>query len=353
MPQTIAQAVEQIKGTVLLRNLDEASTKQGIVLKLLHLGGWNTFDLSEVAPEYTVGNRRVDFALKPSTANTVFIEAKRLGESLENHQQQLLEYSFQEGVRMAALTNGQTWWLYLPLRQGNWEQRRFLTIDLESQEPAIVEQRFIAYLSRENVISGRAIDEAETLSQSQQRVEITKKTLIEAWNHIVKTPDDILVDLLSETAERICGFKVDPELVKQFLSRVHAIHKASERSSPPVSGRDANAPSANQTLREEQGSTLPITLVPRNQEEFKANLLCNKEAWLEEWYRDGRKEVRRWDASRMRPSSSVMGNLRSRPEYRRGVWQEQGLVRVRASIERPTDALGSPKAQGGGNPRDG
>ena len=63
----------------------------------------------------------------------MFIEVKRARVNLEDHQQQLLEYCFQEGVRLAVLTNGRTWWLYLPLQAGSWEQRRFLTIDLESQ----------------------------------------------------------------------------------------------------------------------------------------------------------------------------------------------------------------------------
>ena len=59
MTETIARAVEQIKSTGLLRNLDESATKQGVVLRLLYLAGWNTFDVSEVVPEYTVGNRNV------------------------------------------------------------------------------------------------------------------------------------------------------------------------------------------------------------------------------------------------------------------------------------------------------
>ena len=64
-------------------------------------------------------------------------------------------------------------------------------------------------------------------------------------------------------------------------------------------------------------------------------LLRTKEAWLEVSYSDGRKEIRRWDASLMRPSSSVMGNLRSRPEFRAGTWQNNGVASLRVSIERP------------------
>ena len=234
MAETIAEAVVHIKNTVSLSSLDESATKQGVILRLLSLAGWNTFDVSEVKPEHIVGNRRVDYALRPGSANAVFIEVKRPGEHLDNHQQQLLEYCFQEGVKLAALTNGRTWWLYLPLQAGNWEERRFLTIDLESQLPDIVEERFTAYLSQDNVSSGRAVSDAEGLVQSQLRVETTGRAIVEAWNQIVETPDEILVDLISETAERICGFKPEPELVEQFLSRrINALPSTSTLSAEP------------------------------------------------------------------------------------------------------------------------
>ena len=61
----------------------------------------------------------------------------------------------------------------------------------------------------------------------------------------------------------------------------------------------------------------------------------SEEAWLEVSYSDGRKEVRRWDASRMSTSSNVIGNLRSRPEFRNGTWQENGIASLRVSVEHP------------------
>ena len=332
----IAQAVEQIRNTVSLSVLDESATKQGVVLRLLSLAGWDTFDISQVVPEYTVGTRRVDYALRPGSPNTVFIEVKRPGENLERHQQQLLEYCFQEGVKLAVLTNGRTWWLYLPLQSGSWEQRRFLTIDLEVQEPSVVESRFLEYLSPERVGSGQAVGDAEALVESQQRAEIIGKTIAAAWTQIIETPDELLVDLISETTERICGFKPEPELVEQFLlQRVPALNDALDASPPPVPSRETNAPSARRTLREGRGPTLPITLDPPNSADFLDALLRTREAWIEVSYRDGRKEVRRWDASLMRSSSNVIGNLRSRPEFRTGTWQENGIASLRVSVERP------------------
>ena len=64
----IAKAIEQIRNTATLSVLDESATKQGVVLRLLSLAGWDTFDISQVVPEYTVGTppRR----LRPQAGHT-------------------------------------------------------------------------------------------------------------------------------------------------------------------------------------------------------------------------------------------------------------------------------------------
>ena len=149
-------------------------------------------------------------------------------------------------------------------------------------------------------------------------------------------PDELLVDLISETTERICGFKPEPELVKQFLARgAHAPNDALDGSSSLVLSRETNPPSAQRTRREGQGPTLPITLDPQNSADFLDALLRTKEAWLEVSYSDGRKDVRRWDASLMSTSSNVIGNLRSRPEFRNRAWQNNGIASLRVSVEHP------------------
>ena len=99
--------------------------------------------------------------------------------------------------------------------------------------------------------------------------------------------------------------------------------------------RETNAPSAKRTRRERKGPALPIALDPQNSADFLDALLRTREAWLEVSYSDGRKEVRHWDASRMSTSSNVIRNLRSRPEFRSGTWQKNGIASLRVSVERP------------------
>ena len=83
------------------------------------------------------------------------------------------------------------------------------------------------------------------------------------------------------------------------------------------------------------GAALPITLYPPNSDDFLSALLRTKEAWIEVLYQDGTREVRQWKATQMKPTSNVIGNLRSRPEFRNDAWQKLGIAAVRASIEHP------------------
>ena len=94
------------------------------------------------------------------------------------------------------------------------------------------------------------------------------------------------------------------------------------RSTVPQSARD-----------NQQGPTLPITLEPANSEDFLSVLLRTKKAWIEVSYEDGRKEVRPWNATQMKSTSNVRGNLRSRPEFRNRAWQLYGIASLRVSIE--------------------
>lgn len=77
---------------------------------------------------------------------------------------------------------------------------------------------------------------------------------------------------------------------------------------------------------------LPITLDPPRPDDFKDKLLERREAVVEVLYEDGSVDRRPWNASRFSDSSNVFGNLRSRPEFRQGVWQESGIVKVHVRV---------------------
>jgi len=217
MNEEFLKFIKDIKSNKKISFFDEAATKQGIILKILSLLGWDIHNVDEVFPEYSVGEKKVDYALRYNNSNKVFIEVKKPAEELDKHQEQLLNYSFREGVRLAVLTNGITWWFYLPIYEGNWEQRKFYTIEIYDQKSEEILRKFIDFLSRENVITGKAIDNAENVYSSKQRELIIKETLPRAWNRIIDSFDEAFLEIIAETTEKLCGYKPDHQTIQIFI----------------------------------------------------------------------------------------------------------------------------------------
>ena len=218
MNDRLAAEIERVRSDKTISALDEANVKQGVILPVLNALGWNPFNTNEVRPEYPVGNDRVDYALRLDGNNRVFLEAKSPKGDLGKHQEQLLRYSFGKGVPLAVLTNGLAWWLYLPLREGSWDERRFDVIDLRNGEVSQAADRFIDFLSRDNVRSGTAVENAESHLAKLWKARKTEEILPKAWEQVITDLDDILVELLSEKVEEMCGWQPDVDQVKRFLT---------------------------------------------------------------------------------------------------------------------------------------
>ncbi len=234
MNEELAILINNFKRDKRIFSFDEAATKQAVIMRILSCLGWDPFNIDEIYPEYSVGNKRVDYALRYNDKNKVFIEVKKIGEDLEKHQEQLLKYSFEEGVKLAILTNGISWWFYLPLYEGNWEQRKFYTIELYDQKTEDIVEKFEEFLSKENVASDKAIENAEKIYRSIQKRYLIKDTLPKAWEKIMTEPDELLVELLAYTVERLCGYKPDYEIVRKFLMENWEVLKSSKKEIQPT-----------------------------------------------------------------------------------------------------------------------
>jgi hypothetical protein len=77
---------------------------------------------------------------------------------------------------------------------------------------------------------------------------------------------------------------------------------------------------------------LPIELVPSDPLIFKQQLLRSRVAEIATTYSDGRVKTKIWKAANLSASSNVIGNLRSRPEFRARQWQAKGIVKVTVSV---------------------
>ena len=215
--QALSDCIKEIRNDHSIATWNEAQAREWIIRPILDLLGWGR---REITPEYGVGTRRVDYALEINGDNEVFIEAKKPQVDLENHQEQLLDYSFKAGVALAILTNGIAWWFYLPLKKGAWNDRKFYTIDILEQEIEDIVDKFSLLLSRENVASGEAVRQADSILKSCQRERIVKENLPKAWNKVIKnavSSDSLLIDLLAETVEEVCGFQPTGDEILGFI----------------------------------------------------------------------------------------------------------------------------------------
>ena len=218
MSDGLIDFIQQIKADKRFASFDEAAIKQGVVLKILSFLGWDPFNMDEINPGYDVRGGRVDFSLRNNGTNKVFILVKKGVKSFKKFQGQLTDYAVQEDVKLSVLTDGIAWWFSLPLQDGSQDEKRFHTINVDEQQLEDIIQNFIDLLSKENVISDRAIKTAEDIYHRRLSRILIIDTLPKAWNKIISEPERWLYDILAEVTKNLCGHKPDAETVEKFIA---------------------------------------------------------------------------------------------------------------------------------------
>jgi hypothetical protein len=218
MKKGIENFIKDLKSNKKLDTFDEASTKQGVVLRLFSFLGWDVFNVDEVYPDYSVNSHSVTYALRAKNANKIFIEVKRVHEKLDNYQKPLLNFASSENVDISILTNGVLWWFYLPKSAGNSQEKWFYSVDLLKQKEDTFVPQLIDLLSKNKVVKGQALKAAKVLNQNKNQ-KIASNVIPEAWNKIISQPNMIFVELLRESTEKICGCRVEAKLIERFLEK--------------------------------------------------------------------------------------------------------------------------------------
>lgn len=210
---------------------NEAAVSQGIVGRLLTSLTWPWWNPRVVIPEYSVGGRRVDFALcHPALKPMVFIEVKQVGQS-DGAERQLFEYAFHEGVPIAVLTDGKKWQFFHPIGQGNYEERKVYTLDIIETDNEEIVGRLNRYLSYESVCTGEAAKAIADDYQNASNQRLIEEKLPEAWNKLVEEKDEILLDLVAEKVESMCGYKPTGDQVWDFLE---SVKRTGSSETPPL-----------------------------------------------------------------------------------------------------------------------
>lgn len=238
MKENLKESIERIKRSYSENGrLNEEATKMSMIVPILDALGWSVYDTREIHPEYSIGSSRVDYAILINGNPKVFLEAKKVYETLEGHEAQLLKYSFERGVKMAVLTNGITWWFYLPLKEGNWDRRKFYTIELKEQEVDDIAEKFISFLSKDVVVSGDYIKNAENVLKSKEKNEVIMAALPGVWNKLMNSPPEDLINIVAEATENVCGYKPEKKVIENFMLKV-SYSRAQNNESKRTSGQN-------------------------------------------------------------------------------------------------------------------
>ena len=154
----IEKAKQRIEAHGALLRENEIRTRNVLIDPILFALGWDTSDLALVTSEYDVQGLRADYALlKEDGRPAVVLEAKHLGEGLEQHLMQMLNYANASGVDYAGLTDGDKWELYKVFTPGALSDRRVLHVSIMNESaPAAALQ--LLRLWRPNLRSGAAVD---------------------------------------------------------------------------------------------------------------------------------------------------------------------------------------------------
>lgn len=227
-----AEHVERYK--TLRRRIGEQNTKATLIEPIIAALGWDVLDPEEVHREYRrrASENPVDYALLLVRTARLFIEAKGLGENLDDPRwaNQTISYATAAGVQWVALTDGATWKIYNAHAPVPIEQKMFREVRVDSDADASFE--VLTLLSKENLRDNRIEELWNGFFVDRQ----VRESLQELF-----TADDPPRDLVSLVAKRVP--RLNRSEVRASLVRAEATFDfPSEVSLAPAGVRSNKAP---------------------------------------------------------------------------------------------------------------
>ena len=204
---------------------DEKAVEMFVVMPLLKQLGWNTENVSETYPQRVLSDGgKVDFDLQIDGESRILIEVKKWGYPLNDGEESQLEaYCQSARPKLAVLTSGRDWRLYLAptaARGTNSKLKRFEEVDVTDAKLATVEKTFRQFLARDSMVDFKpTLSAAKELYRRLQDYQEQKRSLIKAWDELANDKRK-LAELVSKFAEDR-HISTNQENVMRFLDSLH------------------------------------------------------------------------------------------------------------------------------------
>ncbi|MFH6944785.1 type I restriction endonuclease [Flavobacterium sp. FlaQc-50] len=168
----------------------EESTKHAFVLPFINILGYDTFNPTEVVPEFTADlglkkGEKVDYAIFQDGAPILIIECKSWKEKLTIHNSQLFRYFHVTKTRFALLTNGITYQFFTDLDEKNkMDEKPFLEFDITSLKENVINE--IIKFHKSNFDVNKIVNNASLLKYTTEIKKQIDNELQNPSNEFVK-----------------------------------------------------------------------------------------------------------------------------------------------------------------------
>jgi Restriction Enzyme Adenine Methylase Associated len=218
---TVRERIESMAG----EPFGEQNTKMGLIAPILRALGWDTEDFRQVYLEYRPmsADNPVDYALMLNGQPRMFVEAKGLGQNLEDRKWagQIMGYAGVAGVKWVVLTNGDKYRVYNSHADVPVEKKMFRKVRVS--DPASNPEETLALLSKESVAELEALWQEDFVDR---RVEAAIEGLFEP------EPDAGLIRLLRRELPAI-----KPAEIRAAVQRVRSPAPLEPVNRPPAEDR--------------------------------------------------------------------------------------------------------------------
>ncbi|MBP2831882.1 type I restriction enzyme HsdR N-terminal domain-containing protein [Aquimarina sp. U1-2] len=184
--KALADKIEQLKDQI----ETEESTKHAFVLPFINLLGYDSFNPTEVVPEFTADlglkkGEKVDYAIFHDEEPVMIIECKNWKEDLNVHNSQLFRYFHVTETSFALLTNGIHYRFYTDLEESNkMDEKPFLEFNITDLKENVINE--IAKFHKSNFDVDKIFDNASDLKYLKEIKKLITNELSESSSEFVR-----------------------------------------------------------------------------------------------------------------------------------------------------------------------
>ena len=184
--KSLAEKINQLKDKI----DTEESTKHAFVLPFINILGYDSFNPTEVVPEFTADiglkkGEKVDYAIFQNQQPIMIIECKNWKEKLNAHNSQLFRYFHTTKTRFALLTNGIEYQFYTDLEASNkMDEKPFLEFNITDLKENTLHE--ITKFHKSNFDVDKIVDNASALKYTKELKKLIAQELQTPSHNFVK-----------------------------------------------------------------------------------------------------------------------------------------------------------------------